>query len=254
MPPLVALFIPCYVDQFFPQVGVSTAKLLKHYGLRVKFLDQQVCCGQPMANSGCFKDASYFADSFNHTFKEFEYIVCPSGSCTSMIRNHFKDISQNIHTESASNRTYELCEFLVDVLKISPPLGKFPWKVGIHQACHGLRELRLASSSELVETSLNKIEFLTSNLDKINLIELKRKDECCGFGGTFAIDEAGVSAKMGVDRINDHLNSGAEILTSADMSCLMHLDGIIRRNKENLKILHISELLCEALTNGGVQL
>lgn len=250
----VALFIPCYVDQFFPLVGVSTVKLLKNFGLKVHFPKAQICCGQPMANSGCFNDAKHFAEAFNSTFENYDFIVCPSGSCTSMIKNHYKDILEDLPHESASNRIYELSEFLIDILKIPSPQGNFSKNVGIHQACHGLRELNLASQSELIAPSFNKLEYLLKNLEGIKIVDLKRKDECCGFGGTFAVDEAGVSTKMGFDRINDHLTSGAEVITSADMSCLMHLDGIIRRNKLNLRILHISELLCEAITSNGVAL
>lgn len=194
----VALFIPCYIDQLYPQVGVATVKLLKFFDIQAKFPENQICCGQPLANSGCFKDARHFANSFNEVFKEFEYIVCPSGSCTSMIRNHYKDILDEVPKQSASNRVYELCEFLlVDILNIAPPKGYFPKRVGIHQACHGLRELNLGSHSEIVGPYFNKMESLLKGLEGIEIIELKRKDECCGFGGSFAIDEAAVSARMG---------------------------------------------------------
>jgi L-lactate dehydrogenase complex protein LldE len=146
-------------------------------------------------------------------------------------------------------KTYELCEFLTDVLKIKSIEGRFPYRVGLHNSCHGLRELRLGSSTEMMVEKFNKAGQLLSNLEGIELVSLKRPDECCGFGGTFAIAEEAVSCMMGRDRIHDHEQAGADILTAGDMSCLMHMSGLIHRQKSPLKVMHISEILQRAIKN-----
>ena len=134
--------------------------------------------------------------------------------------------------KTCRTKTFELCEFLTDVLKIDRLTGAFPHRVGLHQSCHGLRELRNASSSELVGPTFNKPRQLLASLDGIELTELARPDECCGFGGLFAVTEEAVSCMMGHDRVADHERAGTEVLTSTDMSCLMHLDGLIRRQQK----------------------
>ena len=142
--------------------------------------------------------------------------------------------------------TYELCEFVVDILQIERFSGRFAHKVGIHQSCHGLRELRLGSGTERRIAPFSKVATLLSGLAGIELVELARPDECCGFGGTFAISEEAISCSMGRDRIADHERGGAEIMTSVDMSCLMHLDGLIRRGGRPLRVMHVAEILAEA--------
>ncbi len=142
--------------------------------------------------------------------------------------------------------TYELTEYLVDVLGITRLEGRFPHRVGLHQSCHGLRELRLASSSELVGRPFNKARSLLEGLTGISFSDLSRPDECCGFGGTFAVAEEAVSTMMGRDRIHDHEQAGTEILTAGDMSCLMHLEGLLRREKKPMRVMHIAEILAEA--------
>ena len=140
-------------------------------------------------------------------------------------------------------KTYELCEFLVDVLKVEHIEAEFPHKVGLHLSCHGLRGMRLGQSSEIVGQDFSKMRGLLEKVKGIELIELDRKDECCGFGGTFAVTEEAVSVKMGKDRVADHVRHGAEVLTGGDMSCLMHLGGIISRKDQPLKVMHIAEIL-----------
>ncbi len=156
---------------------------------------------------------------------------------------------KHVHTH-----TLELCEFIVDVLKIYKLPGRFPHKVGLHQSCHGLRELRLGSSSEMMVPRFSKAGQLLQSLEGIELVELKRADECCGFGGTFAIAEEAVSCMMGLDRIHDHEQAGAEIITAGDMSCLMHLAGLISRQKKPLKIMHLAEIFAAARTAAGLSL
>ena len=240
----VGLFIPCYVDQLFPKAGIATLELLEKQNIKVVYPEEQTCCGQPMANSGCVQETKATAQHFINTFSKFDYVVSPSGSCTSMVRNHYSHIvEKNSETTRVINNTYELCEFLVDIVKIDKLEASFPHKVGVHQSCHGLRELRLAKSSEQVSKKFSKVHQLLKLVNNIELVELQRNDECCGFGGTFAITEEDVSCAMGKDRIEDHLQAKAEYITATDLSCLMHLDGLIKRNKKPLKIIHVAEIL-----------
>lgn len=242
--PHVGLFIPCYIDQLYPDVGFATLELLEKHGCTVEFPVEQTCCGQPMANTGCTDAAIPVARKFLDIFRKYEYIVCPSGSCTAMIRQHYHDlVHDHPDFERVTTHTYELCEFLVDVLKVETITGSFPYRVGLHQSCHGLRELRLGSASELMQPRFSKAGQLLQGLEGIQLVELKRADECCGFGGTFAVAEEAVSCMMGLDRIHDHEQAGAEIMTAGDMSCLMHMYGLITRQKKPLKVMHVAEIL-----------
>ena len=239
----VGLFIPCYVNQFYPQVGIVTLELLEKQGLNVTYPFNQTCCGQPMANSGFEKDAIKTYKLFIKNFYSYDYIVTPSGSCAYHVKNHFNLIEQTDEVKHVRSRTYELCDFLFSVLKKDNFDSQFPHRVGLHQSCHGLRGLHLGKSSELVGEDFSIPEKLLNNVKGIQLVQLGRADECCGFGGTFAVAEEAVSVKMGVDRINDHLNHKAEVITATDMSCLMHLEGIIKRKNLPVKIKHIVEIL-----------
>lgn len=243
----IGLFIPCYIDQFYPQVGLATLELLQRHGCEVVFPEQQTCCGQPMANTGCTDQTRPLAERFLQIFGEFEYVVGPSGSCVAMVRHHYDEyLAGQPGFEELKGKTFELCEFLTDVLKVDGLQGRFPHQVGIHQSCHGLRELRMGSCTELVGESFSKVGSLLSQLDEISFSELQRPDECCGFGGTFAVNEEAVSCMMGLDRIHDHEQAGTEVLTAADMSCLMHLDGLIRRQKKPIRVMHVAEILASA--------
>jgi L-lactate dehydrogenase complex protein LldE len=243
----IGLFIPCYIDQFYPQVGLATLELLQRHGCEVVFPEQQTCCGQPMANTGCTDQTRPLAERFLQIFGEFDYVVGPSGSCVAMVRHHYDEyLADQPGFEELKSKTFELCEFLTDVLKVDGLQGRFPHQVGIHQSCHGLRELRMASCTELVGESFSKVRSLLSQLDEISFSELQRPDECCGFGGTFAVNEEAVSCMMGLDRIHDHEQAGTEVLTAADMSCLMHLDGLIRRQKKPIRVMHVAEILASA--------
>lgn len=239
----VGLFIPCYVDQFYPQVGIASLQLLEKSGCNVNYPLNQTCCGQPMANSGFEHLAKGCNELFIKNFSAFDYIVCPSGSCTLHIKDHLHDEEQEDKAEHIRDRVYELTEFLVDVLHVEKLDAKFPHKVGLHQSCHGQRGLHLSQMSELVAAPFSKPLHLLNMVDEIELIELSRTDECCGFGGTFCVFEEAVSVKMGKDRVRDHIQHGAEFITAADMSCLMHLEGILRRQKSKVQVKHIAEIL-----------
>jgi L-lactate dehydrogenase complex protein LldE len=200
-----------------------------------------------MANSGCAAEAAQLAARFLRLFGGYEYVVAPSGSCVSMVRNHYDAyLSGAPGFEDLKRSTFELCEFLVDVLKVPRIEGRFPHRVGLHHSCHALRELRLATSSELRTSPYDKVRQLLSGVRDLDLVELERKDECCGFGGTFAVNEEAVSCMMGRDRIADHERAGAEFITGVDMSCLMHMDGLLRRDRKPLRVLHVAELLAAA--------
>ena len=243
----VALFIPCYVDQLYPSVGMATARLLEKLGVEVVFPEDQTCCGQPMANAGFDAEAAPLARRFVDVFSGFDHVVCPSGSCTSMVRNHYDGlVPPGAGLDKVKRSTYELCEFLVDVLGVKRLDGRYPHRVGLHQSCHGLRELGLGTPSERVLPRTSKVASLLAGLEGIELVSITRPDECCGFGGTFALAEEAVSCLMGRDRIADHVKAGAEIVTGTDVSCLMHMDGLARRRKENVSFRHVAEILAEA--------
>lgn len=242
--PTVGLFIPCYVDQLFPKVGMATVELLEEQGFTVEFPTAQTCCGQPMANTGCTEEARPLAVKFLQIFKDYDYVVAPSGSCVAMVRHHYDEYLHGFaQFDKLKKKTFELCEFLTDIAKVEKIPRKFPYRVGYHQSCHGLRELRLASSSEIVGKPFGRARQLLSSLEGIEIVPLTRADECCGFGGTFSVNEEAVSCMMGDDRIHDHEQAGAQVMTANDMSCLMHLEGIIKRQKKPLRIMHIAEIL-----------
>jgi L-lactate dehydrogenase complex protein LldE len=244
----VALFVPCYVDQLYPQVGEATVRLLRKLGCEVVFPEEQTCCGQPMANAGFSGDALPVARHFLDVFDGFEHVVCPSGSCTSMVRNHYHGlVGGDARLAGVRAATFELCEFLTDVLRVGPLRGRYPRKVGLHRSCHGLRELRLGSGSERVVPPHDKVASLLSGIDGLELVSPARTDECCGFGGTFAVVEEAVSCLMGRDRIADHLKAGAQVVTGTDVSCLMHMDGLARRSGLGVEFRHVAEILAEAV-------
>ncbi len=239
----VGLFIPCYVDQFYPNAAIASLKLLQRLGLDPIYPAGQTCCGQPMANSGFEHLAGGCNRHFIDNFAEFDYIVSPSGSCVLHIKEHLHDDEKPDAAQHIRTRVYELVEFLTDVLKVEKLEARFPHKVGLHQSCHGQRGLHLSQMSELVATPFSKPMQLLNMVEGIEMINLSRNDECCGFGGTFCVAEEAVSAKMGQDRVADHIKHDAEYITSSDMSCLMHMEGILRRQNSKVKVLHIAEIL-----------
>ena len=239
----VGLFIPCYVDQFYPGAAIATLELLEKLGCNVVYPKNQTCCGQPMANSGFEHLTGGCNDLFIKNFAKFDYIVAPSGSCVLHVREHLHDDKNPELAESISHRVYELTSFLTDVLKVTSLPASFPHKVGFHQSCHGQRGLHLSQMSELVAPAYSKPGSLLNMVKDIEIVSLNRVDECCGFGGTFCVAEEAVSVKMGKDRVEDHLTHDAEYITGVDMSCLMHMEGILNRMGSKVKVLHIAEIL-----------
>jgi L-lactate dehydrogenase complex protein LldE len=239
----VGLFIPCYVNQFYPQVAIATLELLEKFGCEVVYPLNQTCCGQPMANSGYEHLTKDCNNLFTKNFTGVDYIVSPSGSCVLHIKEHLHSGKNEESATHIRKHIYELTEFLVDILKVEDIKAKFPHKVSIHQSCHGQRGLKLAQMTELVADNYSKPEYLLNKVAGIELIQLSRKDECCGFGGTFCVMEEAVSAKMGKDRVKDHVDHGAAFITGADMSCLMHMEGVLKRQKSKVQVKHIAEIL-----------
>lgn len=243
----VALFIPCYIDQFYPQVGIATLQLLEKLGCDVVFPLQQTCCGQPMANSGFASLSSGCDTNFVENFSGFEYIVAPSGSCVLHVKEHLKDAAHPEKAAKIRKNVYELTEFLTDVLKVKNLQARFPFKVGLHNSCHGQRGLHLSSMTERMLPSFSKPEQLLNMVQDIQLSKPKRSDECCGFGGTFCVFEEAVSVKMGKDRIAEHDANDVDYITGGDTSCLMHLEGILKRQGSTVKTIHIAEILNSSL-------
>jgi L-lactate dehydrogenase complex protein LldE len=240
----VALFVPCYIDAFFPEVGVATLELLERLGVEVHYPLEQTCCGQPMANAGCEDDAAAAEKLFARNFAGFQYVVTPSGSCAHHVRKHLTAIRQTRRVAKLRRNTVELVDFLHDVLHVREfPWARFPHKVGLHIGCSTLRSLRAASMSEIPEAPFSKPRRLLDGVKGLEFAAPARPDECCGFGGTFSLYEEPVSAKMGYDKVNDHAAAGAEYIVSQDMSCLMHQKGCAERLGLGLKFIHIAQVL-----------
>ena len=238
----VGLFVPCYIDQFYPNVAIATLQLLERLGCEVECPKGQTCCGQPMANSGF---ASYTAGcnrNFIRNFSHFDYIVAPSGSCVLHVKEHLHSHDKPSEAKRTRERVHELTAFLTDVLKIEKIKARFPHRVGMHVSCHGQR-MHLSSMSERVEPFFSKAEQLLAGVEGLQLVKPERADECCGFGGTFCVTEEAVSVAMGRDRVEEHENNSVEYITGGDTSCLMHMEGILKRKNSKVKVIHLAEIL-----------
>lgn len=241
----VGLFVPCYVDALFPQVGVASYKLLRYLGVDVEYPKGQTCCGQPMANGGFESQAAPLASKMEELFQGFDYVVAPSVSCTAFIRHHYPSLLD--HECKMAGKCMDIVEFLHDIVKPTAPLGSFPHRVSIHNSCHGVRELGLSSPSEEHIPQFNKIRDLLQLKEGIEIFEPERKDECCGFGGLFCVEESAVSTRMGLDKVRRHAATGAEFITGADCSCLMHQSAIARKNGIQIEFKHVAEILAAGL-------
>ncbi|MCJ2115456.1 (Fe-S)-binding protein [Methylobacterium sp. J-001] len=240
----VGLFVPCYVDAFEPEVGIATLELLERVGCKVEYPFNQTCCGQPMANTGCHAEAAATEALFVKNFSDFDYVVAPSGSCVHQVREHLTAIPQTDEVKKVRASTYELVEFLHDVLKIDAlPWAEFPHKVAYHGNCNALRGIHHARPSEIVKPYFSKPLDLLRMVKGVELVDLARPDECCGFGGTFSVFEPAVSAKMGYDKVADQNRAGAQYVVSADSSCLMHQKGCAERLGLPLRYIHIAQVL-----------
>ncbi len=241
--------MPCYVDQLRPAVGIAALELLEASGFAVAFPREQSCCGQPFLSAGATRDAAKLAASFARTFARFDAVVAPSGSCVATLRKHLAHLVPGDEARTLGQRVFELCEFLLGQRALGgatepEPARAFPHRVALHASCHALRELRLGSPSETREPPrTDPARELLGRVAGIELVPLARPDECCGFGGVFAVEEEAVSCRMALDRLADHLAARAEVVTSTDISCLLHLEGVARRRKLPLRVLHVAEIL-----------
>ena len=242
----IGLFIPCYVDALYPEVGVSTYKLLKSLGLDVDYPEKQTCCGQPMGNAGFERMAVPLAEKYDQLFSGYDYVVAPSASCAAYVRLFHPNLMKERECVAAS-KTMDVVEFLHDVMKVDRLPSKFPHKVSVHNSCHGVRELGLSSPSERNVPRFNKIIDLLRLVEGIEIAEPERPDECCGFGGMFAVEEQAVSARMGLDKVRRHMATGAEYVTGPDSSCLMHMQGIAEKERLPISFIHVVQILAAGL-------
>ncbi|MFD3329527.1 (Fe-S)-binding protein [Streptomyces sp. NPDC058701] len=246
----VALFLTCLNDTLYPDTGKAVVKLLTRLGVDVDFPMAQTCCGQAHYNTGYRHEAEPLALHFARVFTGYDAIVTPSGSCAAMVRELYPRMGERARAEgrggtlsaalaSVVPATYELTEFLVDVLGVTDVGAHYPHTVTYHPTCHGLRSLGLGERPYRLLRAVKGLE----------LVELPGADECCGFGGTFAVKNADVSAAMGADKIRHAESTGAQALCAADNSCLMHLGGTMSRLKVDMRPVHIAEIL--ASTEGS---
>jgi len=235
----ISLFVPCFVDQLLPEVAVDTVKVLRRIGYEVEFPEDQTCCGQPAFNTGYWKEARPCAEHFVRVFKHAEVVVCPSGSCATMVRTFYADLlagsSLLDDAIAVASRTFELSEFLVKVAAVTQVGASFPHAVTYHASCHGLRELHLRD--EPLQ--------LLRQVKGLKLIEMARSEECCGFGGTFAAKFADISAAMGDSKAESVAATGAEFVTAIDPSCLLHLQGILGKRRAPARTIHLASILAQ---------
>lgn len=236
----VALMVTCINDTMFPETGKAVVRLLRRLGVDVKFPAEQTCCGQPMINTGYFDEAMPALRQFARAFEGFDAIVAPSGSCVGCVRhqhtlvaNRSADSSLQAALAETAPKTYELSEFLIDVLGVTDVGAYFPHSVTYHPTCHSLRMLGVG----------DRPTRLLRAVRGLRLTELPAAEECCGFGGTFAIKNAETSVAIGADKVRHALDTGAEVLVAGDNSCLLHMGGILSRQKSGMRVMHLAEIL-----------
>jgi L-lactate dehydrogenase complex protein LldE len=239
----VALFITCFNDLLFPDVGKATVRLLRHLGHEVEFPEAQTCCGQMHFNTGYRDACSPLVRRFAATFAGFDAVVTPSASCAAMVRHNHATVAEEsgdpalaAAVEDVAPRVRELSEFLVDDLGLADVGARFPHSVAFHPTCHSLRLLRIG----------DRPQRLLGSVEGLRLVDLPGADQCCGFGGTFAVKNADTSVAMGDDKVDAVVGTGAEVLASADTSCLMHLGGLLSRRGSSIRVMHLAEILATA--------
>lgn len=234
----MSLFVTCVVDQIFPQVGIATVEVLERLGFEVDFPQGQTCCGQPAFNTGYTEEARAIGRHFLDVFRDSEYIIVPSGSCTSMIAHHFADLFQNepkllADAHALEPRVWEFSRFLLEVAGVDDVGARYDGIVTYHDSCHALRELHIQSGPRKL---LAKVRGLT-------LAEVPTAQECCGFGGTFSVKFPEVSGAMARTKIDSIQKTGASTIVSIDSSCLMQLQGVIDRAGLPIRTMHLAEVL-----------
>lgn len=231
----VQLFIPCFIDQLFPQTALNTVKVLEKAGCEVSYNINQTCCGQPAYNAGCWDDCRPVAGKFMDDFGSPEYIVAPGGSCVGFVRNHYDKLitDTSLLQNPVHTRIYELTEFLTDILLLDD-LGASFWSLATyHDACGALRECGIKAAPRK----------LLSNVAGLKLLETEDCEVCCGFGGTFAVKFESISSGMAEQKVQYACKKGAEYIISTDYSCLLQLDSYIKKNRLPIKTIHIADVL-----------
>ena len=235
----IALFVPCYVDQFYPRVAESVVRILEKLGHEIDFDKSLICCGQPAFNAGSWDNARSVGGRIINRLQEAEAVVVPSGSCATMIRVFYPEIFKGSDRENfaraLADKTYEFSQFVVDRLGVADLQSRFPGKATFHDGCHGLRELGVRSQPRL----------LLSHVRGLELIEMEDNEVCCGFGGLFAVKFPVISTAMGETKCDLARQTGADYLISNDSSCLMHLEGLLKRSGSKMKTLHLAEVLAQ---------
>jgi len=234
----VTLFIQCLVDGIYPEVGEAMVHIFRKLGISMTCPTQQTCCGQPAFNSGYRREARIAAKRFIEIFETADTIVCPSGSCVTMVRHHYAelfkdDASWGQRARQVADKTYELTEYLVDILGVDDLGAHYNGKVTYHDSCHLLRSLRVQEQPRRLLRKVAGAEF----------VELYDSDKCCGFGGSFAVKYADISAAMVEDKVNNIIASGADTVIGCDMGCLMNIQGMLSRRGSDIKIMHIAQIL-----------
>ena len=233
----VQLFIPCFVDQLYPETGMNMVKVLEKLGCEVTYNTKQTCCGQPAFNAGYRDEAKSVATKFLHDFKENTYIVSPSGSCTGYVRNFYDDLFENSADHNLCNQvrgnTYEFTEFLTKVLKVDNVGATLNGKATYHDACGALRECGIKEAPRK----------LLANVNGLEIVEMKECETCCGFGGTFAVKFEPISIGMAQTKVKSALETGAKYMITTDVSCMMHIQGYINENNLPIQTMHIADVL-----------
>ena len=236
----IALFATCLADTMFPAAAKATVLLLERLGHEVVFPEEQTCCGQMHVNTGYQKAARPLIERYIRTFEPYDVVVAPSGSCVGSVRHQYAQVMPGDDRISAvAARTYELSELLVDVLGVDDVGASYPHRVTYHPTCHSLRVLRVG----------DKPLRLLRHVRGLDLVELPAAEQCCGFGGTFALKNADVSVAMGADKAGHVRETGAEVLVAGDNSCLMHIGGLLSRERSGVRVMHLAEVL--ASSEGG---
>jgi L-lactate dehydrogenase complex protein LldE len=234
----VQLFIPCFVDQLYAQTAFNMVKVLEKAGCTVEYNTNQTCCGQPAYNAGFWDDARDVCSKFINDFSgNSDYIVAPSASCVGFVRNYYTTLFENSSklkdVKKLKERTYEFTDFMVNVLKVEDVGASFHAKATYHDSCAALREVKIKHEPRK----------LLANVKGLELVEMNDVETCCGFGGTFAVKFDPISIGMADQKSTNAKNTGAECIISTDLSCLMHLDGYIRRKEMRLQTMHIADVL-----------
>ncbi len=238
---IITLFIQCLVDGIYPEVGEAMVKIFRGLGFDLACPTKQTCCGQPAFNAGYRREAKVAAKRFIEIFETADTVVCPSGSCVTMVRHHYPDLfaaddSWLQRARQVAAKTYELTEYLVNILKVDDIGAHYDGKITYHDSCHLLRSLRIKDQPRR----------LLRNVAGADFIEMYNSDKCCGFGGSFAVKYADISAAMVEDKVNNIIDSGADTVVGCDMGCLMNIQGMLNRKGSDIKTLHIAQILAGA--------